>query len=326
MKNPQYEQALTKQGVTFDYLPKVELDEINLQKGLTNQARLEKAIVEDLVVQYVAAIKEGDEFPPVVLGRLGKGKYFPLDGNQRLASYDKVGKKWTDAYLVQSQDPMVLDRISWSFNNKVNGLRLTYGECLAHAVSFVRKYGITQEAAAKEWGVPKWAIGNEVRATECREVLERHKVKNIKNLSNDQLRALAALQTLGEEVFVPAAQAVAESGASTKDIYSLMSSVRKAKTHAAKVAEVQAFVSSDLVETRRAETKGGTIKARTPLPRERLARTLREVANILDQYDKKALLSPNKEIQKEIRNLAAGVVHSLIVVYGLGTTLQEEAS
>ena len=66
MKNPQYEQALTKQGVSFTYLERVELDEINIAKGLANQARLLKPLDEELVEQYALAMKEGDSFPPLV--------------------------------------------------------------------------------------------------------------------------------------------------------------------------------------------------------------------------------------------------------------------
>lgn len=34
-----------------------------------------------------------------------------------------------------------------------HGRRLSYEECLEHALTFVRKYGQTTTAAAKEWGV-----------------------------------------------------------------------------------------------------------------------------------------------------------------------------
>lgn len=39
MRNPTYEQALEKQGLTFTYVDKVNFSDIDANKGLKNQAR-----------------------------------------------------------------------------------------------------------------------------------------------------------------------------------------------------------------------------------------------------------------------------------------------
>ena len=326
MRNATYEQALTKQGVGWEYLESVPLSGVDIAKGLSNQARLGEALDSQLVEQYTAAVKDGSEFPPVVLSKPGRGRYVPLDGNQRLAAYKAAGRTSCDAYLVQSQDPMVLDRIAWSFNNKVNGKRLSYEECLAHAVTFVRKYGMVYEAAAKEWGVQKWAVGNEVRAADMRDKVAKCGVRSADKLSDDQLRALSPLASVGEDVLAAAAAAVASSGATVKDVYSLVSRVKAAKTQAAKLDEVETFAASEAVATRRAETKGGTVKLRTPLPRDRVRSILVELRNLLDKYpDRKAFLPTDKAKLKDLRSVAADVVCKLTTVYGLGTQLQEDA-
>src|SRR4051812_36674204 len=73
MRNPTYEQALTKQGVSFTYLEEVPLAAIDVRKGLANQARLSKPLDEALAEQYASAFRDGNDFPPLVLARPGPG-------------------------------------------------------------------------------------------------------------------------------------------------------------------------------------------------------------------------------------------------------------
>jgi len=323
MKNPTYEQALQKQGAPFTYLEAVADEAISAQKGLSNQARLEVPLDDALVEAYALALKAGDVFPPLVLARLGRNRYYPLDGNQRLAAGRKIGKKAWDAYVVESADPMVLDRIAWGFNDKVNGRRNSYEDCLAHAISYCRKHGVPAEAAAQEFGVPKWAVHREVRVAELREVLEKHRLKPAAALPADTLHKMGALATLGEDLFVEAAVAVAASGATGDDVVGLMRDVKAARTHAAKLGCIKKFAASEQTAQRRAETKGGTVKIRVPLPREKLARALKEVNRVLEGYpDRRALVPPGKAQLKELRQLATDVVRALINTYGLGTALQ----
>src|ERR1700724_605455 len=147
-----YEQALNKQGLAWRYEEKVLLKDIDLAKGLRNQARLECPSDESLIASYAEAKKNGDQFPPPVLWRPGQGRWIPIDGNQRLAADAKLGCGKTDAYIVDCKDEQVVDRLTWTFNNLVNGKRLSQEEALEHAVTFVRKYAMKAEVAAKAWG------------------------------------------------------------------------------------------------------------------------------------------------------------------------------
>lgn len=319
MRNATFEKELQRQGVQWEYLPTVTLDFINVQKSLSNQARLEVVLDDYVVAQYTQAYRNGDEFPPLVLYRPGKGKYVLLDGNQRFAAATAAKLTKHDAYLVLSEDPVALDRIAWSFNNHVNGLRLTREECLSHAVTFVRKYGMTIATAAKEWGVLESAISNRVAILRTRERAAEEGIKLNPAVSDDVLKHIASLDTLGADIFAPAVKAINDTGATVKDAMDLTKKVRTAKTHAAKLAEIQAFASSDAMAQRRAETKGGAIKRRQPLPREQLAKLIADANRLTGQFDRKAFLPASKDETKRMRQSARELCQSLNLIFGLGT-------
>lgn len=328
MRNPIYENELRKQGVKFLYLEKVKLTDIDAKKGLQNQARLLKALDQDLVDAYHVEYKAGNgpQFPPLVVWRASvRGRYTPLDGNQRLAAATKAGIEEHDVYVVDSNDQMVLDRIAWSFNNHVNGARLTYIESMQHAVQFVLKYGVKAEDAAREWGVKAGVVQRKVRVEKVKESIVSAKIKLNPSVTEDVLTELAGLERLGEDIFFPAVKVVNENGLGPRETRELKEKVAKARTHAAKITTIQDYNSSDKVTAKRAETKGGQVKRVSPLPRVKLERILRDGLKVYDSVkDRSGLLPPTKEALKELRSLAADFVHKTINTFGLGTTLQTE--
>ncbi len=324
MRNATYEKELSRQGVQWEYLPIVTLDFVNVQKSLANQARLEYALDDHVVQQYTQAYRDGDEFPPLVVHRQGKGKFILLDGNQRYAAATNAKLTKHDAYLVLSEDPIILDRIAWSFNNHVNGLRLTREECLSHAVTFVRKYGMTVKEAAREWSVLESTVYSRVAILRTREQAAENNIKLNPSVTDDVLKNIAAVGTFGEDILVPALKAISETGATSADAVDLSKKVRAAKTHAAKLAEIQAFASSDAMAHRRAETKGGAIKRRTVLPREQLKKLIEDALRLVNQFEKKAFLPSSKAETKEVRENARELCQTLTYIFGLGTVEHTE--
>ncbi len=175
MKNSVFEQCLNNEGVNWEYKEKILIEQIDLVKSQNNQARLEEPIVNELVEQYtLLEQQEGYEFPAIVLWQPGpKSKYIIIDGNNRTHAKIKANKTLTDAYLVISQDRKVIDRITWTFNNKVNGKRLTREECMIHAISYVRQYKITIAQAAKEWGVPAGSLQIKIKILDAKDSYTR---------------------------------------------------------------------------------------------------------------------------------------------------------
>lgn len=326
MRNAAYEQVLNKEGVKWRYLERLDLEAVDTNAGLRNQARILLPNDPELQEQYFLMYKEGSDSPPlVVYKKKNRNQWVPIDGNQRLAAARKAGKECLDAYEVQTEDILVLDRLTWTWNNKVNGKRLTSEECLEHAKTMHLKYGLDMKAVAKEWGLPHWQLKRAVTAHKLREVLNERHCPEAKNLSDDRLEELAPFQQLGDDVFVAVAGTVHRCGLSALDVKELKKEVGRAKTHADKVRAVHEFGESDLAQQRKAETKGGTVRPRQGgvLPSERLLLKLKDAQHLLEQYPAEALRrkGPN---YKEMREVVVEVVDKLTLVFGLGARPNRE--
>lgn len=322
MRSPTYEAVLKRQGVSFTYLPRLDLEAIDVQASLRNQARLLNPLEDELIDQYSGWYKEGIDGPPLVVYEKKRAKrtWIIMDGNQRSHAARKAGLKTLDAYSVETTDPMVIDRITWSFNNLVNGKRLTREEALAHAVSMVEKYNLDNKTAADEFGVHTKAVQQKVLANKLRRVLHENKANEATKLSDEKLEDLNSLRSLGDEVFTAAATTAQKCGLTRMDILTLKDDVKKAKTNDEKIEAVAKFADSDLAKQRRAETKGGTVKASATgiSPAERLVQHLKVIARLLDTYDKTSLRRMGAHYQETLE-LATEVVDRLIILYGLGS-------
>lgn len=323
MRSQVYEQALQKQGVEFSYMEKLDVNAIDDSAGLRNQARLENPHDEELIAQYTVLSKGGSEPPAIVVyKRRNKNIWVPIDGNQRIAVAKRMGNKTVDAYVVQSNDQMVLDRLTWSFNNLVNGKRLTREESLEHAVTMVQKYGWDVKAAAQEWGIHPRTVNKRITSEKLRGVLRGHDFSNVCNLSDDRLDELSPIVNLGEDVFCEAASTTYNCGLTDDDIMELKGNINKAKTNEAKIQAVKDFRQSETARRRRAETKGGTFKPRSfgMTPSEQLHRGLKTIEKLLNEFSKEALRRKGVGY-KETHELAHSVTDGLIQVFGLGARL-----
>ena len=319
MRNAIYEQELTRQGVTFTYMERVDLTAIDAKKGLANQARLAQPIIEWRVQEYLELYRAHSEAPPLVLVAFGKNRWWPLDGNQRLRAATLAGRKTHDAYVVAPCEQMILDRIAWSFNNHVHGERLSYEDSLQHAISFVRKYGMNCAAAAKEFGVKQRDVQDKLKVEEVKERARAQGVEPKHTLTEDVLTRLAPLQKAGDDVLAEAVRVVGESGATVRQAEDLVRDVGKADTHKAKVERVAAFASREEVAARRAATKNGENKVRTAAPRERLLRALKD-AHAMSIYPKEAMVPFQKADRTEMLDLVEDVIATLTT---LKTALEE---
>lgn len=317
MRSPFYEAALIKQGVAFEYVEKVDLADIDRARSLRNQARLEQPIDDALVAQYTQAVKDGDQFPPLVAWRPGRGRAVLIDGNQRLHAYLAADRKRTDVYLVQTADEMVVDRLTWSFNNLVNGKRISQEEALRHAVSWVRKYGRPTREAAKEWGLPFWKVQKAARVEGVKETLQRRNVERASSLSDDLLDEIAPLTGLGEDLTAKAAKLVTENGLQPKDVREVVRAVQAAKTSEEKAAVLDEAAASPEVVQRRAETKGGTVKSPRGSVRVRFRVALVQLRNMLEDHGK-AVRPPAGREFSEVQEAARDVADKLVALFGLG--------
>lgn len=321
MQNPIYDQTLAREGVEFEYADKVSLDDIDSRKGLANQARLEEPLDEGLVESYAALMREGVQFPPLVLWRPGKGRWIPVDGNQRLAACHKAGKRSIDAYLLKTTDQLVIDRLTWCLNNLVNGKRLTRDEALHHAAAYVRKYDVGPKQASKIWGVKDGDLRKYVAVQDKKDVLDKHRVRLPASFSDEKLYKMAGLTQAGEDVFVRAVKAVIATGVGGKEIVDLCDEIRSARTSEAKLQVVADFEKSDAAIQARAETQGGRVKPKT-LPRQKLAAQLRALGRLFEDFEDVALKPVGADFAPA-REDAWRAVARLTALFGLGSLPRE---
>jgi ParB-like chromosome segregation protein Spo0J len=130
-----YEAKLDSRGATYQYVGQVPLADITRYADAQSRVRLSG---KDMVTRYAEAMKQGEIFPPMVLGEDGTGDYMLLDGNTRKAAMESLSRTHTDAYIVQVHDTNEAVYLSALFNG-INGAPLTKDEVLrairaAHAM------------------------------------------------------------------------------------------------------------------------------------------------------------------------------------------------
>ena len=221
---------------------------------------------------------------------------------------------------------MIADRLCWQFNNLVNGRRLSYDECLNHAVTFVRKYNSTINGASKDWGVKVWELQAKVTELELRDLGSKHNI-DTSRVPATVILELNPLRLIGDDQAVKGIKVVAESGISQQDVRDVVrNKVNKAKTSKEKTDIIDEWASEEHVQRRKAETKGGKLfRHASRLPRERVQRGMVVLANVFDEFaDKKAFQPVGKETTSEYRAMAIRICNRLIDIYGLGAFLEDK--
>jgi hypothetical protein len=315
MKNDFYERILAKEGVEFEYIPDFSLERIDKNKSLRNQARLQNPIDEELVTAY--RNEEGDEFPPLVTWRpTPRSRDILVDGNNRLEAFDRNGKKLHDILRVASVDSKVIDRITWTFNSRINGKRNSYEDMLEHAVSYYRKHGGVVKEIAGIWGVNYTTLNQRISIAAGRDILEKKNIKSV-GFAEDVLLRLNPLLEIDENLFCDSVFVITSSGLVGNDAADLMRDIKKAKTIEKKRACVEKLATSEKATLRRAETKGGKIAVKRRGPRELFCDYNKKLRNLTDDYEMSVLLPMGHEY-KEHREYAKDIVRRLTLGFGLG--------
>ncbi len=323
MRSEMYEQALNRQGVTWEYMDKLEIDQIDTNKSLRNQARLDEPKSQDLIESYKDLQKQGYEAPPIVVWRPGRGKFIICDGNQRTHAKIELGISTTDAYYVKNIDKKTIDRLTWVFNNLVNGRRLTREECFQHALSYVREYGVPSSEAAKEWGLSARTLEDKLRVENSKDKLRERNVKITPALSDDHIRTLQPILQVGEDKFCEAAEMIATSGITLDETRDLVRDVKSKKDNEAKIKVIEEFGKSQKVIERKAETKGGTVKVRPDGPREKYRLAYKTIWRLHKDFSHKAL-QPHSADWKEFRQMLIEIFNREVKEYGLGNIIVDQ--
>ncbi len=77
---------------------KLPLDRIIIPQGLLPRIF---GVNEEKVEEYAEAMENGAEFPPIKVWQKSDGTYQVIDGVHRITAYRKLGRKYTEAEIVQ---------------------------------------------------------------------------------------------------------------------------------------------------------------------------------------------------------------------------------
>ncbi len=330
MRDLIYEQALAKQGLPVNYVEKIPLKDIDPNKGLRNQARLEEPLNTDLVDDYERALEAGDEFPALVLVRSSaRSKWGLIDGNHRLAARLRCQLKFkgkekekmssVDAYVVECADQFVVDRVTWTFNDSVNGVRNSNNSRHQHGLTLVRKYGMSIKDAAQQVHVKYGTLANILKIEQVRDIAAKQGI-DTRKVSDDRLRSVAPLIDLGEDVVGSALNIINSNGLNQEQCAEMIVKVKEARTHNAKLEALEDYKHKPEVAARRAETQGGKTNPK-PLPRDIYERLIKDLQRLGENFPDDVALRPIPLKLKKGREAATDVVNRIIRVFGLGALL-----
>jgi hypothetical protein len=151
-RETKYEQWLSRNGVPWEYVPKLPLKDINTGASRNNQARLGEKLDGERVIQIAVLVLDGQDMPAFIVYRTADGRYILIDGNHRDAGLREAGAVEHDAYCVLIEDPQILETLTRTANS-LEGHGFTTDERVAQAVRLVDECGHTIEQAARWIGI-----------------------------------------------------------------------------------------------------------------------------------------------------------------------------
>jgi hypothetical protein len=209
------ENWLKTQKISWRYVERVKLGEIDIDDAAKKNIRLTEKLDEDYVYSYAQNAEAGVDMFAVVLA-LVEGRYIVLDGVHRISGYGLALKTETDAYIFDVTDERVISRLRRVINTITNGKGYSPAERLEHACQLVNE-GDTTAAAARTMNIRPERITNRVRAESIlRDIaLAGGDMSSVQKLPLDTIRAIGKISRATDKARVAAL--VVAAGLNSKD-------------------------------------------------------------------------------------------------------------
>ena len=174
MRNLLLEMELKRRNLEFQYVPDLAVSKIDMASAGLEQIRLTTVFHDDLLVAYDLKMGDGYEFPAIVIfkPRQPGGLYAMGDGYHRTKVRLTRGIKTCDAYVVDTDDPMIIELLRRTLNNVLNGGRNNVEESLIHAMRLIER-GFEVRIAAAEMGVTFSLLQERRRQQDVQRRIER---------------------------------------------------------------------------------------------------------------------------------------------------------
>jgi transposase len=271
-KNASIEKYLKDKGVAFTFLEWVSPGSFDTKRSRENQARLGTPILEETKDRYVEALRNGDDFPPVIAYRLPSGQLEILDGNHRQAAHEELGQPM-DVYLIDADTPPAVRALITFEANAKHGQPSTTQERLHHALYMVNN-GKSVAKAAAMFGVPVHSLqklttlGNATRrAEDCG--IPAKKWESIPTASQLKLNTV-----ITDEGYIEAVKLTVDADLNAKQVSDMVRELNESKSAARQKAVAQALRESAAPAIQQTATSSsrpaGQHKTATSTPRGRV--------------------------------------------------------
>jgi len=280
--NPSEESYLNLARVPWRYEPAIPLTQIDVGRSRSNEGRPNQKLDKDRALTMAVQFLDGARFPAILV-YAAAGKFVIVDGNHRDAALREAGEKTTDAYVLETLDELVLDRLTLT-RNCLNGQSLDEEARCINALKLLQKFpqDYTREAVAKLCGLK---VGRLREYQQGSETLERiHRLlphdRRVQKLS---ISGCAKLHSIRDDaVLVAFIKLQLDMGAGRDRLRDLLTAIKAAPDAAAQQALIEAFRHDHLQSI--AHTAGGTIELRQRPVYERAMDAMRKLHDLLKPY------------------------------------------
>lgn len=291
-KDPRYEQFFEREGIRYTYIPKVPMNRINRAASLHNQARLEKPIDDDTVLNYATAKNAGAEFPAPV-GYDAEGQYILIDGNHRYEADRTLDRDATDFYLINTDDRYVIEKLTRFWNFAIEGRRPSQEDALAHAVYLVTHFNKPVAEVARTANIRQKTLEAAARR---QKYIQRVQALggNIQNLPDTSLDYLGRLM---DRPLKAALEARSEFALNAGQVADMVKRTLDKTSEDEQLKVINEYVKEPSIQNRREQRGSGKVVHLTI--RHRFQKLITDVGRVLQQYPTLDELQITREADRE---------------------------
>lgn len=235
------ESNLRRMSVSFEKTS-IPFAKIDLRESQVNGARLNEAIIDRKVLDYMQGFRNLDVFPMPLVYKAPTG-YVIVSGNQRCEAINRLIKEGElpksvelDVYLLETDDGNLLDLIA-RVANVAHGEGSSVEERIQHAVHGVNVSGYSVQDMSKAFMVSENVIRAHKKAQEVREKLQRGGIE-AHRLPVSSLESLAALD-YDESIQAKLGSLVAQHQLPGERVRQAVSAIKKQKSTQGRLEQVK---------------------------------------------------------------------------------------
>ncbi len=229
----QIEAWLQRRGVRYAPATGIPMAMIDTKRSRMNQARRDP-IVSESVERFVAALKAGRTFPPIVVYALGN-KLVIVDGNNRHEASFRAKREYIHGIIIDEKTDSDLIQLLTVEANAGHGVTPPLEWRIRQAFHLV-SIGHGDETASEAAGITIGQLRNARAASEAEQRAKVLRILNFSELSATAKQYLNALKL--EPVFHAAGRLAAENKLGLEQVRDLCRAVKTGRTEAEQLAIV----------------------------------------------------------------------------------------